>query len=60
MTIFHNNVSLLSITVYYPYLGFLTDKRMDDVTIENDEIILLIRKINPNKATGSDGISGQM
>ena len=28
--------------------------------MENDEIISLIRKINPNKATGSDGISGQM
>ena len=27
---------------------------------ENDEIISLIRKINPNKATGPDGISGQM
>ena len=33
---------------------------MDDVTTENDEIISIIRKINPNKATGSDGISGQM
>ena len=30
------------------------------VTIENDEIISLIRKINPNKATGPDDISGQM
>ena len=43
-----------------PILSFLTDKRMDDVTLENDEIISLIRKINPNKATGSDGISDQM
>ena len=33
---------------------------MDHVTIGNDEIISLIRKINPNKAIGSDGISGQM
>ena len=30
------------------------------LTIKKDEIISLIRKINPNKATGSDGISGQM
>ena len=43
-----------------PILGFLTNKRIDHITIENDEIISLIRKINPNKATGSDGISGQM
>ena len=28
--------------------------------MENDEIISLIRKINPNKATCSEGISGQM
>ena len=43
-----------------PILRFLTNKRIDNVTIGNDEIITLIRKINPNKATGSDGISGQM
>ena len=30
------------------------------LTVGNDEIIALIRNINPNKATGSDGISGQM
>ena len=29
-----------------PILRFLTDKGMDDVIIENDEIISLIRKIN--------------
>ena len=28
--------------------------------IENEDIISLIRKLNPNKANGSDGISGQM
>ena len=43
-----------------PILGILTNKRIDHITIENDELISLIRKINPNKATGSDGISGQM
>ena len=43
-----------------PILRFLTDERMDDVPIENDEIISLIRKINPDKVTGSDGISGQI
>ena len=43
-----------------PTLTFHTDKRIDHVNIEPDEIISLIRKINPNKATGSDGISGQM
>ena len=43
-----------------PILRCLTNKRIDHVTIKNDEIISLIRKIDPNKVTGSDGISGQM
>ena len=43
-----------------PTLTYLTDKRIDHIAIEYDEIISLLRKINPNKATGSDGISGQM
>ena len=43
-----------------PILGSLTNKRIDNITIENDDIISLIRKLNPDKATGSDGISGQM
>ena len=48
------NISVL------PVLNFLTEKRTDHITIKNDKIISLIRKINPGKATGSDGISGQM
>ena len=43
-----------------PNFIFLTDQRIDQLTIGNDDIIALIRNINPNKATGSDGISGQM
>ena len=43
-----------------PTYTFFTDKRIDYVTIDNDQIISLIRKIYPKKATGSDGISGQM
>ena len=38
----------------------LTDRKIDHITIENDEIISLIRNLDPNKATGVDGISGQM
>ena len=38
----------------------LTDRKTDHITIENDEIITLIRNLDPNKATGVDGISGQM
>ena len=43
-----------------PNLTFLTDKRIYQITIGNEEIISLIRNINPNKASGSDGISGKM
>ena len=43
-----------------PNFAFLTVKRIDELIISNDEISSLIRNINPNKATGSDGISGQM
>ena len=35
-----------------PVLNFLTEKQTDHITIKNDEIISLIRKINPGKATG--------
>ena len=43
-----------------PPLNLLTDKKIDHVSIQCDEIISLIRNLNPNKATGSNGISGQM
>ena len=43
-----------------PPLNLLTDKKIDHVSIQCDQIISLIRNLNPNKATGSDGISGQM
>ena len=43
-----------------PPLNLLTDKTIDHISIQDDEIISLIRNLNPNKATGSDGISGQM
>ena len=43
-----------------PVFSFLTAERIDYITIENDDIISLIRQINPSKATGSDGISGRM
>ena len=41
-----------------PNFAFLTVKRIDELIISNDEISSLIRNINPNKATGSDGVSG--
>ena len=43
-----------------PALNLFTDKRIDWISIQNEEIILSVRKLNPNKASGSDGILGQM
>ena len=44
----------------FPISIFLAEKRIDQLNIGNDEFISLIHNINPNKATGSDGISVQM
>ena len=38
----------------------LTDQKIDHIPIQSDEILALIRNLNPNKASGSDGIFGQM
>ena len=57
---FSNQCTLILNDSVLPPFYFVTDKRINDVTIRNDEILNLIRKLNPNKATGSDGISGQM
>ena len=43
-----------------PALTFFTHKRINNITIEIGKIISLIRHINPHKAAGPDGISGQM
>ena len=43
-----------------PQFNFFTDKRIDNITIQGADILSLIRNLNPNKATGSDEISGQM
>ena len=43
-----------------PALTFKTDKRIENFPLSRDDIIPLICKLNPKKATGSDGISAQM
>ena len=43
-----------------PPLNLLTDKKIDHISLQCDEITSLIRNLNTNKATGSDEISGQM
>ena len=46
--------------VYYHHLTRLLIKKIEHLPIQCGEILSLIRNLNPNKATGSDGISGQM
>ena len=46
-------------SVVLPF-NFLTEKRFDHITIHDDKLLSLIRNLNPNKATGTDGISGQI
>ena len=43
-----------------PPPNLLTDKKIDHISLQCDEITSLIRNLNPHKATGSDEISGQM
>ena len=43
-----------------PNFEFLTDKIIDTFSVTDSDILALIRKLNPNKAAGSDGISSQM
>ena len=43
-----------------PNFNYLTNEKIERIPIENNDIISLIRKLNPTKANGSDGIFGQM
>ena len=63
----HNNVLLSSqqCTPVFnqsvlPNFNYLTNEKIEQIHIENEDVISLIRKLNPNKANGSDGISAQM
>ena len=57
---FSNQCRLIPNNSILPTFNLLTDKRIDQISIRKDEIVSLIRNLNPNKASGSDGISGQM
>ena len=43
-----------------PNFNYLTNEKIEQIPIEKEHIVSFIRKLNPNKANGSDGISGQM
>ena len=60
MTYFTNQCRFITNSSTLPTLNFLTDKRIDQISIRRKEIVSLVRNLNPKKASGSDGISGQM
>ena len=43
-----------------PTLNYLTENRLDNIPFTTDDILSLLRSLNVNKATGSDGISAKM
>ena len=43
-----------------PNFQYVTEARINSIIIKKEDILSLIRGLNPNKATGSDDISGQM
>ena len=57
---FSNQCKLVINNSTLPQFNFLTDSRIDHITIQNDEILSLIQNLNPNNATDPDEISCQM
>ena len=43
-----------------PTLNYLTENRLDNIPFTTDDILSLLRSLNVNKATGSNGISAKM
>ena len=57
---FSNQCRLITNSITLPTLNYLTDKRTVQISIRRNEIVSLVRNLNPKKASGSAGISGQM
>ena len=57
---FAKQCTLLINDCVLPEFRYLTDKRMEAINVTDDNILSLVRNLNPNNAAGSDGISGQI
>ena len=57
---FSDQCKLILNTSTIPDFHFLTDARINTINFSDTDVLTLIRNLNPNKAAGSDGISGQM
>ena len=58
-TFFEPECRLIANNSILPTFNFLTDNRIDQISSRKDEIVSLVRNLNPNKASGSDEISAQ-
>ena len=57
---FSNQCKLIVNASVLPDFVYLTQKRINSVSVSGADVLSIIRGLNPNKASGSDGISGQM
>ena len=57
---FSQQCTLIANNSVLPPFELVTDKRIHEISIHNHEILKLIHHLNPNKASGSDDISGHM
>ena len=57
---FSNQCKLILNNSSIPVFEYIINKRIESISIKDEDILFLSRKLNPNKSTGSDGISGQM
>ena len=57
---FSNQCKPLQNTSALPPLSYLTNVRLDSIPFSEDDVCLLIRNIDKNKASGPDGLSARM
>ena len=57
---FCNQCTLNLTTSVLPTFTYKTNNRINQVPVEIDGILSVLHKLDPNKATGSDGISSKM
>ena len=57
---FANQCKVILNNSILPEFEFITNARLSHVNLSYNKILSLVKENNPNKAAGSDGISGQM
>ena len=57
---FSNQCTLIANDSTLPICSYLTNERLDHIPFTDEEILLLIRSLNPGKSNGPDNISARM